>query len=51
MNKINFEHKNFLNSTIDVFLCNDDIIKFPGADCLVNCAGPRFEHASKCAKI
>jgi len=42
-----FEYKNFLNSKVDVFLCNHDITKFEGGDCLVNCTGPAFQHASK----
>lgn len=38
-----FEYKRLLGSQINVFLLNDDIVKFKGADCLVNCTGPNFE--------
>jgi hypothetical protein len=45
-----FEYKNFLNSKVDVYLCNQDITNFEGGDCLVNCTGPAFQHASKNSK-
>ena len=42
-----FEYKNILNTNIDVYLYNGNIVEFDKAECLVNCTGPHFQSSSK----